>query len=166
MRALLILAFVFLPVAVLAGAYKWVGSDGTVHYSNHPVSGAEPVKIQVDTSQEVSEGETRAGRSNFDYGPYNRFEIVNPQPNETLRDAEGNVMLGLLIEPPLSEDHRLQILLNDQPLPGEGEGLGSQIQLRGLTFGSHRIQACIRDDLDEIVASTPVIDFHLLKPVP
>ena len=123
------------------------------------------MSIQVDTrSLEATENKSAGGESGSDPGPYDSFEILNPQPNQTVRDAAGRIALSLLIEPPLSTDHRLQILVNGQPVPGNNRL--PQVTIRGLAFGSNRVQARIHDDLDETIASSAVVDFHLRKPLP
>lgn len=164
MRALLSIATLLLPLLAAAGVYRWVDPDGRIQYSDRPVSGAERVGIQLDRSVESAEAQVPTEEGGLELGTYDSFEILAPEPNQTLRDAEGKVDLSLLIEPPLAPDHRLQILVDGQPVTGDAQG--AQIQLLGLAFGSHRIQARIKDDLDETVATSTAIDFHLRKPLP
>lgn len=164
MRALLFIVALLLPALVGAGVYKWIGPDGQIHYSDRPVSGAERVGIQVDRRASAPMTQPPGADEGADPGPYSAFEIVNPEPNRTLRDTEGKLELGLLIDPPLSAAHHLQILLDGQPVAGDTRG--TQILLQGLPFGSHRVQAHIRDDLEELVASSPLVYFHLRKPLP
>ena len=59
---------------------------------------------------------------------------------------------------------RVERIAADQLVPGDVGG--TQILLKGLPYGSHRVQARIRDDLDEVVASSPPVHFHLRKPLP
>ena len=59
-----------------------------------PVSGAERVKVPVERVVRVPESETPAEASEPYLGSYTAFEIVNPEPNQTLRDAEGKVELS------------------------------------------------------------------------
>jgi hypothetical protein len=164
MRGLLFIFVLLLPALAGADVYKWFGPDGRIHYSDRRVSGAERIGIQVDRNIPAQTNKLRAGGEGADPGLYNAFEIVEPESTETLRDADGKLGLALLIDPPLSAEHRLQILLDGQPLPGDVAG--TQILLQGLSYGSHRVQALIRDDLEEIVASSSLVHFHMRKPLP
>ena len=164
MRALPSIGFLLLPFLASAGVYKLEGPDGRVLYSDRPISGAEPIGIQIDRGKEAAKVTASETETAAVLGPYESFEIVVPEPNQTLRDAEGRVNLSLLVEPPLASDHRLRILLNGRPV--EGDTRDTQVQLQGLTFGSHRVQVRIQDELDETVASSTSVDFHLRKPLP
>ena len=164
MRILPIIGLFLLPLLAAAGIYKWEGPDGRVQYSDRPVTGADYVGIQVDHGDEAADSRVPEQEPATDLGPYDSFEIVNPEPNQTLRNTLGRVDLGLLVEPPLAEDHRLRIFLDGQLVGGDAQG--TQIRLQGLTFGSHRVQARIQDEFDETIASSPIVDFHLRKPLP
>ena len=153
-----------LPMLADAGVYKWIGTDSQIHYSDRPVSGAERVGIEVDRIPQPSETRAPGQEQAAELGPYNAFEILRPEQNQTFRKAEGDVELSLLVDPSVSSGYRLEILLNGNLLPGVASG--GQIVLQGLPFGSHSLQARIRDDFDDIVAITPVVDFHLRKPLP
>lgn len=164
MRALLLIPTLLLPAAVGAGVYKWTGPDGQIQYSDRRASGSERVAIQDDRTSRVPTSQPSVSGEGADPGYYNALEIVEPEPGQTIRDADGKVGLALLIDPPLSADHRLQILLDGQLVRGDMRE--TQILLQGLPYGSHRVQIQIRDDSDEIVASSPPIHFHLRKPLP
>ncbi|MCG6861627.1 MAG: DUF4124 domain-containing protein [Chromatiaceae bacterium] len=164
MRALFSITVLLLPLISAADVYKWESPDGRTHYSDRAVSGAESVGIQVNPSAEPPKSPDQKEESAAASGPYDSFEIVNPLPNQTIRNAEGKVELSLLLDPPLSADHRLQILVNEIPVPGDNNG--TQLVLTGITFGSHRVQARIQDNLNNTIASSPIVDFHLRKPLP
>lgn len=153
-----------LPLLADAGVYKWIGPDGQIHYSDRRVSGAERVGVKAHRPPSPTEAAADDQVQDADAGLYENFEILSPEQNQTLRNAEGKVELSLLIEPALSSDHKIELILNANPVPGEAGG--SQILLQGLSFGSHQVQARILDQYDEVVALTPVVDFHLRKPVP
>ncbi len=164
MRNLVALSFLLLPLAALGGFYKWQGSDGQTYYSDRPVLGAEPVVLKVDRTEEAADTQVVSQAPVGDPGPYEDFTILVPEQNQTIRDADGKALVSLLIDPALAADSRLEILLDGQPLPGTARE--AQIQLQGVAVGSHRIQARILDDANEVVASSPVVDFHMRKPLP
>jgi hypothetical protein len=135
-----------------------------VQFSDRPVTGAEPVPLPGSRGERAPEQAATSETAGSDTGPYTTFEVVTPEPNATLRDAEGKVQISLLLEPSLAEGHRLRVLINGQS--PEGEGQGTQMVIQGLSFGSHRLQAEVLDELGVPVAYTAPIDFHLRKPLP
>jgi len=151
------------PLIADSGVYKWIGADGQVQYSDRPAEGAErlPITSGARKKEDVqrNDGETRAK-----LGPYNSFEIVNPEKDATIRDPDGNVPVGMVIEPPLKAGHRLRIDLDGQPV--QGNVPGPQMLLQGVSIGSHSIRALIIDEQEAPVAETPAVDFHLRKPLP
>jgi hypothetical protein len=163
MRLLVLtLLFVF-SGALPAGVYKWIDSDGRVHYTDQPAEGAEPVVVPGSAADEGNAPTQVEGREP-DLGPYRVFEVVSPEANATIRDPQGAVPVGLVIEPPKIAGHRLLIELDGQLLSEELSG--AQLRLQGLGFGSHVLRAVMYDELDVPVASTPSVDFHLRKPLP
>ena len=110
MRALLIPLLLLIPILVLGQVYKWTDANGKVHYSDRPVSGAEPLGVPV---KKTPPAQQQPAPSQASLGPYTQFEILAPEPNATVRDAEGKVQVGLVLEPALMEGHRLQILVDE-----------------------------------------------------
>lgn len=159
----ILLAFL-LAQPVAAGVYKWVGPDGRVHYSDRPVAGAEPVAGLASDRDEGGSDDGEDTGVGADPGPYTAFEILIPEPNATLRNDDGHAQVSLLIDPPLSEDHRLRLLVDGQPVGGDPGG--TQVQLQGLSYGSHQLRAEVLDDLEVPIAYTETVDFHLRRPLP
>jgi hypothetical protein len=165
MRKLALILLLSLAFPAAAGVYKSMGPDGSVQYSDRPLAGSEPV--QIDVREEPSDSEApgpETERPGAESGPYEAFEVVVPETNATIRNNEGEVQVGLLIDPALMPEHRLQLEVDGQQVPGNTEG--TQVILRGLAFGSHRLRVLLVDQLDEVVATTPPVDFHLRKQLP
>lgn len=161
MRALCLLALLIAVSPAGAGVYRWVDDSGRVHYGDRPVAGAQTVPLPAPRAVETPPVENTPGITG-DTGPYTVFEILSPQQNATLRDAGGRVPIALLLDPPLLPGHRMQMLLNEQPVPGDTPGM--HLALDGLPFGSHRLRAQIVDEFGVPLASTATIDFHLRRP--
>lgn len=163
MRGALISVLLVAALPVGAGVYRWVDDTGRTHYSDRPVAGAQAVPVPASKVPE-SAAATPESDVAGDPGPYTAFEILSPEPNATLRDADARVPISLLIDPPLSAGHRVQIVLNGEVVPGDTPGM--HLSLQGLPFGTHRLRAEIVDNFGVPLASTPTVDFHLRRPVP
>lgn len=163
MRRALLLALLFTVAPTGAGVYRWVDDSGRVHYGDRPVAGAHTVPLPASRPTEATAPTEAAPDAGGDPGPYSAFEILSPEANATVRDAQGRVPIALLLDPPLQAGHRMQILLNEQVVPGDMPGM--HLALDGLPFGSHRLRVDIVDEFGVPLASTPTIDFHLRRPV-
>jgi len=75
------------------------------------------------------------------------------------------VNVSLLLDPPLMAGHRIELMLDGAVIPVESPG-GTQLRLEGVSFGSHQAYAQVRDAQGAVVAGSPVVTFHLRKPVP
>ena len=160
MRHLLLTSLLLVPALAAGQVYKWVDTNGKIHYSDRPVTGAETLGVPV---HKAAPRETpRPGQGVL--GPYTQFEILDPADNTTIRDPEGNVQVSLLLEPALMEGHRLQIVTDGAPASGDAPG--TQLRIGGLPLGSHQLQARIVNADGTLIASSPVVHFHLRKPEP
>ena len=162
LRAILVIAlFAAAAAASAEKIYRWVDSDGRAQYSDRPQPGAQ----QVDTPANREAPATVAGIGDSALlGPYRGFEIVSPEPNQTLHTADGKVPVSLLLDPPLISGHRLELLVDGAPI--SVDKAGTQLTLAGLSFGTHSAQSQIRNAGSAVVARTAPVTFHLRKPTP
>jgi len=161
-RIALLITLSFVIQLTSAGVYKWIDSAGQVHYSDRPVSGAEIQEMALPA--EGRQRERTRGDQDGESVVYDEIEIVSPEEDQTIRSDGGTVDLGIVIRPPLIEDHRVQILIDGAPISGATDG--AQFSLNGVPYGSHSVQAIIIDYKDQPVASSTVVNFHLRKPLP
>lgn len=163
----LLLASVLFSGAASAQVFKWVDAEGRTQFSDRPQPSAETVNLTGITparsaDQSVkTDGQAQAPQ----LGPYAEFEIVAPEPNQTLRSVQDNVPISLVLVPSLIAGHLLELVLDGTPIAVD-KAAGSQISLSGVAYGSHQAQAQIRDDRGVIVASTRPVSFQLRKPIP
>jgi hypothetical protein len=148
-----------------AGVFKYTGPDGRIQYTDRPVSGAEYVELPGGATAPSPPPEPQQPQvPDVELGPYETFEVALPEDGSTIRNQAGEVQLSLILIPPLQPEHRLQILVDGQPVPGDKPG--TQVTLQGLVFGTHSLRAQILDDLDVPIAYTPQVTFHMRKPLP
>ena len=164
MAQVLLISLLVVSAGVSAQVYRWVDAEGQTHFSDRPLAGAD--RVSVD--REVAPGETESSPADRIgaplLGPYNSFEIVSPEPNQTLRQESATLPMSLLLDPPLMVGHRLEILMDGVPIAVE-EPIGTQLSLSGLSFGTHVSEARIMD-ASGVVARSASVSFHLRKPLP
>ncbi|MBS7326931.1 MAG: DUF4124 domain-containing protein [Thiopseudomonas sp.] len=70
-------------------------------------------------------------------GPYRQLSITGHEEGSTVRANDGNLLLDIDIQPPLSSGHRLQLVVDGQP---HGEAIRSiKLATHNLPRGEHSI---------------------------
>lgn len=164
MVKVILLSLLVISAGVSAQVYRWVDAEGQTHFSDRPLTGADRVNIESG----VAPGETESSSADRTgaplLGPYNSFEIVSPEANQTLRQESAALPVSLLLDPSLMEGHRLELLVDGVPITVE-EPIGTQLSLSGLSFGTHVTEARIMES-NAVVARSAPVSFHLRKPLP
>jgi hypothetical protein len=174
---LLLVGLLLLPaLGVSQGQiYRHVDEKGNVTFSDQPMPGGEKVEVApVQTfkplpgAKAIIERDTvearraRAEReaARVDAG-YAAFTIVSPEQDQALRSNNGNVTVGIAIEPELKPKHYLVYMLDGAPF---GERVKSTIQtFENLDRGTHSVQIALVDDAGEEISRTDMVTFHLLR---
>lgn len=151
---------VFLLAGAVAGAaevYRWVDSDGVVHYSDRPIEGAE--RMQLDNIQTISPPAPRASRrsrseeSEDEAAPrYQSLEILKPGQEEVLWNIEGQLDVSMRLEPRLQTGDRVSLYLNDAKVDMNPRSL--QARLSGVDRGVHVLRAEVRDPTGTVVITS------------
>jgi hypothetical protein len=142
-----------------APAWRWVDSEGTVHYSDRPVPGATQIELsgaqtfnappRTPTSTTVTSAQPAAR--------YQLLEIASPAEQETLWNIGGTLPVSVQIEPPLALAHRIDLLYDGQPL--NLRATGTSFTLTDVFRGTHTLQAVIRDSTGTELQRSPVRNF-------
>jgi hypothetical protein len=169
MRGLVGALLLVSALGAAAQVYRWVGPDGTVHYTDRPQPGATPVDVPpVQTfspGPSVAAPRPSAPEPRLPGGPaaggYARFAIASPTNEEAVRANDGNVAVGLTLDPPLKPGHKVVLLLDGQPVGPPGVSLSAQ--LSNLERGAHRIEASVIDARGTPIISAGAVTFHVLR---
>src|SRR5262245_29005936 len=119
MRKWLILLSALLGSAASAApAWTWVDAEGTRHYSDRPVPGAEKVELagaQGFGATTRAPRTTSAGNAAGVPGaPYQAIEVVSPAEQETLWNIGTNLSVQVRFDPALKPGHRYDLLYDGQ----------------------------------------------------
>jgi hypothetical protein len=166
MRVILI---VLLGMALHAHAqvFRSIGPDGRPVFTDRPLHNAEQLDLPQSATEPSAQSAAEpvpAAHAGF-LGPYDMLEIVAPENEHRSRDPKREVPLSLALSPPLMEGHRLVVEVDGMVAEGNLPN-PTQILLRDLSLGTHRIRALIQDAEAATVAATPAIQVHLLAPLP
>lgn len=159
----LLLLFLMLPAE--AAVYKWTDENGGVHFSDKPHPGAERLDVDqppVYSPPPVDSQLIRQKTASVASG-YIHFGIVQPEPEATVRNNPGTVIVGFKIEPALRASDHIQVLLDGQPVD-TGASSATPIELHQVYRGTHTLGAVIKDETGAVVARADPITFYMHRP--
>jgi hypothetical protein len=169
MQAFLVLLCLALPAAVFGGAevFRWVDTDGQVHYSDRPSPGAERVAIDVAPPPAT----TTAGVSSPASAPsaaeekpaaavYESLTIQAPGQDEVLWNIEGQLDVAVTPQPALQPGHRLQLLLDGQAVAELEAGI-TRSRLSDVYRGQHTLLAKIQNESGVTLMQSAPVTFQV-----
>jgi hypothetical protein len=159
-------AFILLSTILAAGgvsaeAYRWVDSDGVVHYSDRPEPGAEEVELPEANTTTVRRyantarpsSRTEQNKDTNDSVGYASLEIAAPAAEETLWNIEGVLNVSVALSPALQPGHQLRVTLDGKTQSTSGMSLTIQEVYRGV----HNLQAeIVNQDGKSLIRSKSV----------
>ena len=169
MQALIVFLCLALPAAAFGGAevYRWVDTDGQVHFSDRPSPGAERVAIDVTPPGST----TVAGASSSGSAPiagqnasaataYESLTIQSPEQEQTLWNIGGQLDVAVAPQPALQPGHRLQLVLDGQAV-AELEPGTTRTRLSDVYRGQHTLLAKIQDASGATLIQSPPVTFYV-----
>ena len=166
MRTLTLIFALLIALPLYAkDVYKWPNEEGVVIYSDTYQPGAERIRVSGSKSSDNPSTATTAAdqtpSSTQAEGGYEKFEILTPGNEETVRSNEGVVPVGLSLTPALASGHGIQVLVDGVPL--ENELKVTQFTLTNLNRGTHSLEAKVVDADGNVLMSASRLNFHLRK---
>jgi hypothetical protein len=163
MRALLfLLLLTCLPA--FAGVYTYLDADGNRVFTDKPRS-ANAQRIELtptnSTSLPAPPSSEPPALPTVLMPAYLLLRITLPEPDATIRDNSGNVLVTLESEPGLLAGHSYRLLLDGQPYAAPARS--PVFALDNLDRGTHQLAAEIVDEEGRIVERTPSQPFHLKR---
>jgi hypothetical protein len=151
--------------ASAAPAWTWVDADGTRHYSDRPVPGAQQVELPGAQGFGTTARAPRTVRADGEGGttgapgaPYQSIEVVSPAEQETLWNIGTNLPVQVRFQPGLLPGHRYDLLLDGQRR--NLDTVVARVTLPDVFRGEHTLQVVVIDSAGtEIVRSAARVFF-------
>lgn len=163
MRALLCL-LLLTSLPAFAGVYTYLDADGNRVFTDKPRSAnAQRVELAPANSASLPAPPPAAPPAlpAALLPAYQLLRITLPEPDATIRDNDGNLLVTLESDPGLLAGHRYRLLLDGQV---HGAPARSPVfTLDNLDRGTHQLAAEIVDAEGRIVERTPSQPFHLRR---
>jgi hypothetical protein len=164
MRTLL-LCLLLITQAASAQVYTYIDAEGNRVFTDKPrSSSAERVMLAPSNSMERSQPKPteRLAPAPAVSKPtvhYQVLRILVPEPDASIHNGSGNMIVTLNSEPGLLPGHSYRLLLDGEP---QGEISRSPVfSLQHIDRGTHQLVAEIIDSAGLIVERTPAQPFHM-----
>jgi uncharacterized protein DUF4124 len=165
MRKWLILLSALLGTAASAApAWTWVDEEGTRHYSDRPVPGAERVELAGAQGFGTPSRLPRTARASADAAgvpgaAYQSIEVVSPAEQETLWNIGTNLPVQVRFQPALQPGHRYDLLYDGQRR--NVNTAAARVTLPNVFRGEHTLQVIVIDAAGTEVMRSPARVFFV-----
>jgi hypothetical protein len=149
--------------------WKWTDANGVVHFSDTPGPGAVRLKLDfsaapssasVAASQQARSEEARPDPSAST--TYRSLTITQPEGGASFFGADAVVNVAIEIDPQLSPQDRLVLLVDGKPVAGGSQG--SRFALSNLARGAHTLTAVIQDENGSERIRSSGVEFFMKQP--
>ncbi|WP_455923093.1 DUF4124 domain-containing protein [Pseudomonas putida] len=167
MRSCLIYLLMLIALPASAQIYKYTDAEGNTAYSNQPPEGTKAQTLELPPLNSVQPQTpippmvpAPRDRSRDNQPAYQTLQLSDLPSEEALRANNGTFTVGVLIDPRLRAEHRLRLLLDDQPY-GQPTNV-PRIQLVNLDRGEHSLAVQVLYN-DKVVQQSPTVTFTLQR---
>lgn len=148
-----------------AGVYTYIDADGNRVYTDQPPSG-QAKRIEMQPSNRMSA--TQVTPTQPPVYPTTRAEpgydvlrILVPEPDATIRDPAGNLIVTATSEPSLHPGHNFRLIMDGQAVAEPSRS--PVFPLENIDRGTHQVSVEILDGQGRIVERTPSQPFHMKR---
>lgn len=172
MKLISLLLVFCLATPASAAVYKTVRPDGSVVYSDQPPRNeAEPhplPPLQMIPSESLAPAPAPQERNDSKTNTpaaaeaYRSLAILDPQADGTVRDASGQVVVQVALDPPLATEagDRVIIYLDGEPL---AQGTDTAYTLDNVDRGTHTVEASVSSGPGRVLIRSPAVTFHVQR---
>lgn len=164
MRGLLFcLLLIALPAA--ADVYSYVDAQGNQVFTDRPHSGAHKIQIAPSNSmaqptrKPIAKKTPKVADSPLFH--YQLLRILVPEPDATVRNMQGELIVSINSDPTLQNGHTYRLLLDGKPFAEAGRS--PVFPLTNIDRGTHQLAVEILDESGRMLERTPSQTFHMLR---
>jgi len=164
-----LLACLLLVIAVPAAAdvYTYVDADGNRVFTDQPHASKNAKRVDLPTGNRMAAPAPRPTQSRAASAKpkpmfnYQLLRILVPEPDATVRNGDGNLIVTVTSDPVLQDGHLYRLRLDDKPM-GEA-GRSPVFPLNNIDRGTHQLSVEIIDGTGRVMEKTPDQPFHMLR---
>ncbi|WP_455923092.1 DUF4124 domain-containing protein [Pseudomonas putida] len=159
LSALLLLA---LSSTALAEVYTYVDAQGNRVYTDKPHANATRIDVRPSnaiSATPVPPPAPARKRPKKQPEHYEMLRILIPEPDASINDAAGNMIVTINSDPTLMAGHGYRVLMDGNVVAGPA--VSPVFQLKNIDRGTHQLAAEIVDDQETVIERTPAQPFHM-----
>ena len=161
----LLLCLLLLSLPTFAQVYTYIDAEGNRVFTDKPRQGnAAPVQLAPSNSMTAIDAIPQPAPGEAPGKPalvYQMLRILVPQPDATVRNNAGDLIVTATSEPALHAGHSYRLLLDGEAV-GE-PGRSPVFPLENIDRGTHKLAVEILDANGLIVERTPSQPFHMQR---
>ena len=151
--------------ASAAPAWTWVDAEGTRHYSDRPVPGAQQVELAgaqgfgTTARAPRTRADGEGGAAGVPGAAYQSIEVVSPAEQETLWNIGTSLPVQVRFQPALQPGHRYDLLFD-----GQRRNVNTatpRVTLPDVFRGEHTLQVVVIDSAGEEIMRSPARVFFV-----
>ena len=163
-RGLIVLTALATCAASAVPVWRWVDENGTIHYSDRPVAGAE--RIELEGAQSFPSAaprplpprpEPRTQRDAAARQGYSSVQVTSPAEQETLWNIGSVLEVRVALQPPLQPGHRIDVYLDGQLR--NVNAMSPSFTVPEVYRGVHRLRAVVLDSGGRELSSSEPVTF-------
>ena len=146
-----------------AGVYTYIDADGNRVFTDQPPSGqAQRIEMAPSNSMGSTPPPPVSLTMEEPKAPaYQLLRILIPEPDPTIIEPSGNLIVTATSEPVLQPEHNFRLIMDGQPIGNVGRS--PVFSLENVDRGTHQISVEILDASGRIIERTPSQPFHLKR---
>lgn len=147
-----------------AGVYTYIDQDGNRVFTDQPPSDkAERIELAPSNAMSpVTQQASSPVQAVRKTAPaYQVLRILIPEPDATIRDPAGKLIVTANSEPALLAGHTYRLILNGQPMGDAGRS--PVFALENIDRGTHQLSIEIIDADGRIIERTPAQPLHMKR---
>lgn len=154
-----------LSLPAQAGVYTYIDADGNRVFTDQPQSeNAQRVELAPSNDMRSQTSAPRPPVSltmELKAPAYTLLRILIPEPDATIRDAAGNVIVTATLEPALQDGHLFRLVMDGTVVK---EASRSPVfSLENVDRGTHQIAIEVIDATGRTLERTPSQPFHMKR---
>lgn len=165
LRCLLAGLLMLAGCSAMADVYTYIDAEGNRVFTDQPRRNAK--KVDIAPSNQIKAAPRKpnqASTSKPKPGPlfqYQLLRILAPEPDATIRDIQGNLIVTVTNDPALQSGHTYRLLLDSKVYGGASRS--PVFALTNIDRGTHQLSVEIVDEYGRVAERTPNQPFHMLR---
>jgi len=151
--------------SAIAEVYTYIDAEGNRVFTDQPRRNAK--KVDIAPGNQIKSAPRKPGQaSNTKPAPgplfrYQLLRILAPEPDATIRDVQGNLIVTVTNDPELQPGHTYRLLLDSKVYSEKGRS--PVFPLTNIDRGTHQLSIEIVDEFGRVAERTPNQPLHMMR---